>query len=497
MEWDEVTHFTGGLLLSRGQIGLWVTTNSLYPPIYDIFVAIYYIAIGPSVFAARLVAVTFSALSLFVIFELANRLYNKKTALVSALLFSVMPGIIWLSRIAMIETMLIFIFSVSMLFFFSWLMTNRERDRMISIAAFAVGVAVKYQVLVVVPLIMLLSLFFWKRDYLKTQLKSLMRLPRLAVVVLVIGVAAIVLYLLSSSGLLSLLLFTIREGTAQKAFYSRQYPAPIFYFVEMTWFNNVVQPISLILYAIAIAGLGLMAYRRKRQDKFLLLWFIVVYFVFTLIPNKDWRYVTIAFPVLAISAANLLIATFEGLSKIVRTAKTSLTRKLGAKIIGGLLVALVLTGVYYSFVSAYNWQVQTGFQVPVEQATFFASQNLNQNQSLVVACPVNSFNEQMVWLYMSMKNPNQRYNQILQYPALAADAYSPDFNISQFVILCQQHNAKYVLIYEFGDLQYFSSTLTQQQVCSSLNRTGEFTLQATFGTQPNRVFVYSYFPQKS
>jgi len=494
MEWDEVTHFTGGLLLSRGQVGTWVTTNSLYPPIYDLFVAVYYLAIGPSVFAARLVAATFSVLSLFVIFELANRLYDKRTALVSALLFSVMPGIIWLSRIAMIETMLIFVFSLSMLFFFSWSLTNRERDRIISIATFAIGAAVKYQVLVVIPLIMLLGLFFWKKEYLKNQLKSCLRLPRIAVIALVIVIAAIVVYELSSSGLLSLLFFTIREGTAQKAFYSNQYPAPIFYFVEMTWFNNVVQPISFILYSITLAGLGLMAYRRKRQDKFLLLWFIVVYVVFTLIPNKDWRYVTIAFPVLAISAATLLTTTFDKLMKIGRTAKTSLTRQVGSKILGGLLVALVATGIFYSCASAYNWQVQNGFQVPVKQATYFASQNLSQNQSLVVACSVNSFNEYMVWFYIYQKNPNQDASQIWQYPDLAADAYSPKFNITQFVILCQQHDVKYVLIYEFGDLQYFSSTLSQREVCSSLNQSGHFTLQATFGVQPNRVFVYAYSP---
>ena len=110
MVWDEVTHFTGGLLLSRGQIATWVWTNSLYPPVYDIFTAIYYLISGPSVFAARMVSVTFSVLSLFVIYEIAKRLYNKKTALLSAVLFSVMPGIVWLSRIAMIETMLIFVF---------------------------------------------------------------------------------------------------------------------------------------------------------------------------------------------------------------------------------------------------------------------------------------------------------------------------------------------------------------------------------------------------
>ncbi|MGE5187770.1 MAG: ArnT family glycosyltransferase, partial [Betaproteobacteria bacterium] len=149
MLWDEVTHFHGGLLLSRGQIGTWVWTNSLYPPIYDVFTALYYLIAGPSVFAGRLVAVTFSVLSVLVIFELTRRLYEPKTALLSAVLFSVMPGIIWISRLAMIETLLIFVFSLCLLYFFSWVSNGRERYRKISIVLLTVGVAVKYQALVI------------------------------------------------------------------------------------------------------------------------------------------------------------------------------------------------------------------------------------------------------------------------------------------------------------------------------------------------------------
>jgi hypothetical protein len=200
--------------------------------------------------------------------------------------------------------------------------------------------------------------------------------------------------------------------------------------------------------------------------------------------------------VLAISASTLLVAAFDKLLKIGRTTGQSLTKKFGSKIIAGLLVALVATGVFISCVNAYNWQVQNQFKVPVEQAAYYAAQNLNQNQSVVVACAVNSFNEYMVWYYMYLKNPSQNYNQILQYPELAADAYPPDFNVSQLVNLCQQHNVKYVLIYEFGDLQYFGSTLTEQKVCGNLNQTDQFTLEATFGNQPNRIFVYSYSQQK-
>ena len=364
MLWDEVTHFTGGLLLSRGQVVTWVWTNSLYPPAYDTFTALYYLIVGPSVFAGRLVALTFSVLSLFAVYEIANRLYNAKTALLSAVLFSVMPGIVWLSRLAMIETMLIFVFSVSMLFFFSWLKTDRKRDWAISLVAFSVGVAVKYQTLVVIPIIMLLGMYFWKRDYLKTELKSYLRLPRLAAVVAAIAVVAVVIYALLVSGVLSTLLFAIREGTEQKAVFSARYPEPIFYFVEMTWFSDVTHPVSLLLYFLGLAGLGLMVYRRKRGDKFLLLWFTVVYVVFTLIPNREWRYVTIAFPVLAIAVSSLLMTSFDKLRQIGQTAAGSLARKWVPKIAATLLIVFTLTGVFFSCSDAYSWVAESKLKFP-------------------------------------------------------------------------------------------------------------------------------------
>jgi hypothetical protein len=491
MEWDEVTHFTGGLLLSRGQVGLWVWTNSFYPPALDLVTAVYFIFVGPSVLAGRLVAVTFSVLSLFVVYEIANRMYNSKTALIASILFSVTPGVVWLSRMAMIETMLIFIFSLSMLFFFRWLQTHKERDRIITIAAFSVGVAVKYQMLVVVPIFMILGMYFWKRDYLKSEIKSYFRLPRLAAVIAGIGTLAVAAYAILASGLLTTLIYAIREGTVERALYSVRYPTPIFYFIEMTWSNNITHPVSLLLYLTGLAGIGLLVYRRKREDKFLLLWFSVVYVVFTLIPNREWRYVTLVFPVLAIAASSLLVLTFDKIRKIGQTTKNS--RKWGTRLAAGILIAFTLTGVLYSCVDAYNWVARDQIQLPIEQATNYAAQELSQNQSLVVACPLNRFNKYMVWFYLNVKNPNQDYNQTWQYPQLAVDSYTPNFSTSEFIGLCQQRNVKYVLLYESsGEWQYFNSTLTEQKVYSMLNDTGRFTLEASFGAAPNRIFVFLF-----
>jgi len=492
MEWDEVTHFTGGLLLSRGQVVQWAWTNSFYPPVYDFFAALYFLIGGASVFTGRVVAITFSALTLFAIYEVANRLYNAKTALVAAILFSVAPGIVWLSRMAMIETMLLFVFSLSMLFFFSWLRTGKERDRTLSLVALSVGVAVKYQMLVVVPIIMLLGMFFWQRDYLKAEAKRWLHLPRVAILTVTLAAVAVAAAALLASGLVTVQIYAVQVGTAERAIYSARYPLPVFYFFETALIDGGMHPISFLPYLIGLAGLGLLVYRRKREDRFLLLWFLVVYAVFTVIPNRDWRYVTPLYPVLAIAAASLLVASFDRLRKTWQTSKIQ-TQKWGTKLAAALLIAFAGSAVFYSCVDAYTWVKSDQIQLPIQEATNFAAQNLGDSQMLLVACPVNRFSKYMVSFYLNVEASRPNQNQTIQYPLQAVDSFTPNFNTSELIGYCEQFRVKDVLLYECGvNFQYFNSTLTSQKVSVVLNETGRFALQATFGDEPNRIFVFAF-----
>jgi 4-amino-4-deoxy-L-arabinose transferase-like glycosyltransferase len=492
IHWDEINHFNGGLMLIRGQLYQYIMTNSFYPPIFNFFTAGFFAVGGPSVLTGRLVAVTFSLLTLFVVYELAQKMYGPKTALLSSVLLGVMPGIFWLSRIALIETALIFVFSLSMLFFFKWLNTNHERDRILSIAAFAIGVAVKYQTLVLAPIIVIACLLvFQKGNYLKAELARYLKFPRLIFTIAAAAAAVIIIYVLFVSGLINPWLYAIQVGTADKAAYSVRFPAPIFYLIEMTWPKSSVHPISLLLYIAGIAGLALFAWRRKPQDKFLLVWFAAVYIVFTAIPNREWRYVTPLFPVMAISAASIITFALGKTQKIWQTTKNSLTKKRVAKFAAAVLIALTVVGIFYSCADAYYWVESDQFQVPVQEATVFASLTLSPNQSIAVACPLNFINDDMVWFYLNQNAPSQ--SSVWQYPKQAVDAYTPNFNKTEFVNLCQQNNTKYVLLYENGkNPQYYESTVTPSDITNMLNATGRFTIQSSFGTAPYRIFVFSF-----
>ncbi|MCW4025421.1 MAG: glycosyltransferase family 39 protein [Candidatus Bathyarchaeota archaeon] len=491
MAWDEVAHLNGGLLLSRGQVVTWALTNSFYPPIYDLFAAGYFLVLGPSLFSARLVAATFSVLTLFVIYAIANFLYsNKKTAFLAAIFFAVMPGIFWLSKLAMIETMLIFVLSLSMFYFFRWLKLGNGKDRTKSLAAVVVGVVVKYQMLVIAPLIMIFGTFFWRKENFWADFKKWFAPKRLALMVTVLAVVGVVLLVLYSLGLLDLMLYAFGVGSQGKSVYSTRYPLPIFYLLEMVQVENPIHPISLVLYVLSLAGLGWMVYKRKFGDKLLLLWFAVVYVVFTVVSNREWRYVVILFPVLAIAASNLTITALEKLCKTWQTA-VGFMSKYGTKIAAGLLIAFVGAGLCFSCVDAYNWQIRDEIVVPIEQATLYAAQDLGPNQTVAVVCSVNHFSKYMVQFYLDVQT-GRNLNQTWQYPFNAADSFTPNFDVVELTGICQRLDTKYVMLYEYGNLNYYNTELNQQTIQNLLTQSNYFTLAETFGESSNRVFVFRF-----
>ena len=119
----------------------------------------------------------------------------------------------------------------------------------------------------------------------------------------------------------------LQEGGQDRALYSARFPLPVFYLVEMTWPYNDIHPIALPIYILGLLGLGLWACRRKTEDKFFLTWFITVYVFFTLIPNKQWRYVTPVFPVLAISAASFIMFAYGKAAEAWKHKQISINKK--------------------------------------------------------------------------------------------------------------------------------------------------------------------------
>jgi hypothetical protein len=489
IQWDEMSHLYGGLLLSRGQTQAYLTMYGYYPPLYDLLTTGFYQILGASATTGRLTAVMFSMFSIWVTFEFAKRTYDPKIALASAIMLGVMPGFFWLSRVAMLETMLIFFFTLTLFFFFTWLSKHTDKTFYLSCLALGIGFLAKYQILVA-GIVMVAGVLWLGKNKLKRRFSKFLLVPLIGVAVVVPWL--IILYQANGVENFGTLFYVIQQGGQDRAVYSARFPAPVFYLVEMTWpFNDIpVHPVSLPLYVLGLLGLGLFAWRRKPADKFLLAWFTVVYVFFTFIPNKQWRYITPVFPVLAISAASFALFLHDKVSVWELKQPSHSGYK---KITAALLVALVTAAVTYSSYDTYQMTVRDQIHIPIEETTNYIASHMSLNESAVIVCAFNLFNQDMFRFYLPA---NMSADQIWQYPELPVDSFTPHFNIAEFVSLCEHRNVKYLILYDYGaSSTFFNTTLTYSNVTQMLFDSGKFGFtgdEPFFGDMPHRTFLVGF-----
>jgi len=240
--WDEMPHLNGGILLSRGNFHGYIKQGSIYPPLFDVVIALYFKFFGLSLFSARLVSVTFGVLSVLCVFVFTYHFYGEKNALLSSILLASMPGFVWLCRVALIETMLIFFFSSSMLLFFFWVRTNNDKILFFTSVTLSLAFLVKYQALVA-GIIMLVSMIFLFRKHVLT------RLVKFLCVSIIIGIIVLVpFFVIYGSGIFNTWLYILKEGSKERLAYSIRFFFPIFYLIEMTYPYSDIHPIFFPIY---------------------------------------------------------------------------------------------------------------------------------------------------------------------------------------------------------------------------------------------------------
>lgn len=488
--WDEVVHLNAGSFLSWGNFDKFVL-NAFYPPLFDCLLFLSFEAFGVCLFAARLIPVVFAILALWLTFELAYSTYGGKIGLLSVVVLGVMPGYFWVSQSALLESSLVFFVVASLLFFYRWLTTRQDRMLVFTGIAVGLGFLTKYQI-IVAGIILVISVFFLAKNRLKWAYKKF--LITIVTAVLVVTPWLLIVYEIYADNFLQQWLYAIQVGNPERSVYSERFFAPVFYLVDVVWPYDMVHPISIFIYLAGLAGLAFFVWRRKPQDKYVLIWFICIYVFFTLIPNKSWRYVLPLFPALAISASAVFAEAYGKLHSRWQQGTGNPQRRRLYKIAGGLLVAFLVGSLAYSVYDCYRIAAPHDIDIPIEQATNYAYRNIDANKSIMVLCPFDLFNREMVRFYLWQDGDNDI--PVFQYPRQAVDSYTPNFNITELIRLCDVLNVQYLFTYEYGGtVPYFNSTLNLQQIYQQLYASGNFTRisdEATFGENPRRIFILEY-----
>ncbi len=490
-QWDEMPHLFGALLLSRGQSHLYLTTYGYYPPLFDLISTGYMQTIGITTVAGRLVSATFAVLAIWAVFELGTKMYGHKNALIASVLLAITPGFLWVSRVTMLETILIFFFTALMLVFYSWITKNNYKALVFSGVIFGVGILAKYQ-MAVAAVAMALSVLVLCRKRLKISLAKLIVI--FVIAILVVAPWFLLVYQVDGQTKFQTITSVLESGSQNTPAYSNRFFVPVFYLIELTSpFQDIaVHPISIPIMILGLAGLGLFAYRRKKQDIFLLTWFLAIYFFFTVVPNRQWRYIDSVFPILAISAACFIVFLY-GKIHSWQPKQMSLSRIPTKKLATALFIFLAASTMFYSANDAYQMTARDQVNIPVAETTAYLAGNLSQTQSAVLVCAFNLLDQNMFRFYLPS---NMSADQIWQYPSLAVDAYTINFNITQFVNLCEQRNVKYIILYDYGsNTRFYNTTITYADVLQMIYSTGRFgvpTEMPFFGLMPHRLFLVRF-----
>ena len=495
---DEIIHLNKGIELLNGTSLTYPEISSFCPNFFDVVTLGFFKFIGVSVFSGRLVSVVFSLLSVWIVFEFANQMFGSKIGLVSSVLFGIMPGYFWLSRMALVETMLVFFFTLSLLFFFKWLRSQQIWCLAISGVALGLGFLTQHQILIA-GVIMIASILILCRGQVESKF---LRFPLILLIIVLIVILWInESYEIFTTKMLGQSIYALQPGTPEKLFYSTRFDLlewlrlPIFYLIEMTWSCDNFHPISFFLFIIGLVGLGFFMRRKRDEDKYLLIWYLIVYLFFTLVANKHWRQVISIFPVLAISASSLIFFVKNKIGKAWRSGQLNVKRKRIIKVVAGVFTLFMAVSVLFSGLDAHYWVTKNQIKVPIDAATRYTADRLSENETIMVACASNLFSQDIVRFYLYTEN--NKDNMVIQYPELPVDSYMADFNITEFITLCEIHNVKYVLFYEGKATgSYFCMTLSLQEIFMDVYDSGRFSQiskEITFGYTPHRIFVLTFY----
>ena len=297
-----------------------------------------------------------------------------------------------------------------------------------------------------------------------------------------------------ASGLLRDWLYVIAVGNEERLAYSTRFPTPIFYLIEMTQPYPHIHPIALPVYLFALSGLGLWLWRRREEDKFSLMTFFVIYIVFTLIISKDWRYITVVFPVLAVAGSEFILFLWDKAKERLRVPNISFRTKNLIKVAAACLVLLVSISLIYSSQEAYSWAKMDHVYIPVGEASQYVAERTTLDETIFALCPSNYFNADMIKFYLWINDPNRE--QPLQYPD-PVDAYKPDFNVTWLIETSETLNVRYLLLFETGNNTFYQSELTAQHVLAMMLDTNRFIVENQFGSFPRQIFIIRFLPNAS
>ncbi len=266
-----------------------------YPPLLHVIVSFFYSLFGPSFFVARIVVLLFSVGMLVMLYKTVKILLNGKTALLVTCLASVMPMVYYNSITVMTDIPYMFFFMLAMYFYIKAFDSNKKVHFIIASVATALGFLTKWNAILILPIIFAYA-FLEKRDQMKNVVLS---------IILVFLIISPYMFVIWKTGLISIPFISSLQVSATAKH------DPQFDTVEgWMYYPKVLanQYFTIPIFLASIAALIYYSLRKERYWKLLVIWSLVFYLFFTVLSNKEPRYVIPMIPALLLPLSFFIVS---------------------------------------------------------------------------------------------------------------------------------------------------------------------------------------------
>lgn len=175
IEIDGVYYATIGknLVEGNGYIDIEGNVNTVFTPLYPILIGVSNLILNNLELSARIIAAIFGALLVFPVYLLAKRFYNKRTALISAIIISIYPALTYISTITYSDAL--YLFLVYNMAYFGYMALEENKTKFYALTGLFIGLSyLTRPEAAAYAGILTLLIFFWSKNNMKSKIKNVM-----------------------------------------------------------------------------------------------------------------------------------------------------------------------------------------------------------------------------------------------------------------------------------------------------------------------------------
>jgi len=262
-----------------------------YPPLYHYLIGFGFNFII-SEYVGKFITLIFSIGTIFLTYVIGKYLFNQKIGLMSALLLAFSPIMVKLSGQILMDTSVFFFSLLTIWFYLKAFKTGKNIYYALSGLSLGLSLLTKWTTIPIIPIILIYFLVEKKITRKGRIIKKFIFSLILALIVF-----SPYLFLAYEFDFIKLTLIGPVE-----AGYKEEHDPQFYEIGGWLWYPRaLVEQLSLPVALVSFLALIILITKKMENWKLILLWFLSFYIIFTIMPNKNTRYILAYLPVFLFS----------------------------------------------------------------------------------------------------------------------------------------------------------------------------------------------------